>query len=118
MNSTEIESIRTIRGSANVCEYDLLLRRIVDADEVATKEWATESRDGWELASEKVTALIWEAEQACTALLADLVSQGVPAFSGCGEGGDFRIHFVGEDGRVATLAGFHMPTSVSGVVFE
>ena len=118
MNRTEIETIRTIRASASVCEYDLLLRRIVDADEVARKEWATEDHGGWEYAAEKVVALNDQAQEACSALLADLVSQGVPAVSECGQGGDFTVHFVGEDGRVASLAGFHMPTSVSGVVFE
>lgn len=108
MNSTEKESIRTIRASASVCEYELLLRRIVDADEVAKKEWATEDHAGWEYAAEKVIALNDQAQEACTALLADLVSQGVPAVSECGEGGDFTVYFIGEDGRAAILAGSMM----------
>jgi hypothetical protein len=60
-------------------------------------------------------ALNDDAQETCTLLVAALVEQGVPAESECGEGGNFAIYYMG-DGFAATLAGFALPTSITGVV--
>jgi hypothetical protein len=113
MNTLENATIKAIRSSQAACDYELLLRRIMAADMSASSCLPhSAEQEAW---TDRVIALNDDAQETCTLLLAALVEQGVPAESECGEGGNFAIYYMG-DGFAATLAGFALPTSITGVV--
>jgi hypothetical protein len=113
MHATEKATIKAIRSSQAVCDFKLLLGRIIAADMSASSCLPHSAEQ--EACIDRVIALHDDAQETCTLLLAALVEQGVPAESECGQDGNFAIHFMG-DGFAATLAGFALPTSITGVV--
>jgi hypothetical protein len=113
MDTTENATIKAISSSQAVCDYELLLRRIMAADMSASSCLPhSAEQEAW---TDRVIALNDDAQETCTLLVAALVEQGVPAESQCGQDGNFAIYYMG-DGFAATLAGFALPTSITGVV--
>lgn len=103
MNDTEKETIRTIRGSAEVAEYEGILRQMIDAEMESNTAWNLDPESGeHEAWAERVDVLNAQARDAALALLASLIAQGVPASL---EDGGFNICYR-RPGKLVKLAGF------------